>query len=488
MNNKSDDIERLSRDTRPQPAWQGGHPATPRKAALLLALALLAAGCHDLAAGRSSDDDPHLALERAILAECRPGAESPPPGFASRTTDIELRCGDNSRREGVPIEGRALNALGLRSFGKPADPADVALVRPYLAHTNADVRAAAVRVLEGWFADVAVPFPADDPALPADLEAAAAALAAAPAPPLSAADDDTRPLRRLAAAMRATGPLPERPFAVLTNDLGRLECWQRLFLVDANDSSLRRVQELLGVRYGGRDADPASPTAIRARWLLAPAVSPDGISWHAAVGPRLDRLVPREWNGCLIQDPTPRPPAATLAGGAAADLRLDDLPAYGGVLDWEALSFREDESLFHPQRRTVVEPASNDGNGFRHLSDFDRPEPFRPAAVDLALRPDPATPDGVILSVAQIFAIPEDAGGPVSAPATNVVLRDEVPLRPGQTALFGMRTETNESHCQDRRPILSDIPLIGGLFTSESVSTNAFETLLLVRYTPATKH
>ena len=334
-----------------------------KRLALLLPLLALAAGCHDLSAGRASGDDPFLATARAILAECRPGAEPPPPGSASRTAAIEFRCGDGFGWEGVPIEGRALNYIGIASFGKPADPADIALVRPYLAHTNADVRNTAVLVLEDWLADLAVPLPADDPALPADLEAAAEARAAEPAPPLPGGDgDDASTLRLLAAMMRTQGPRPERPFAVLTNDIGRLDCWKRVFLLDGDDSALRRVQEMLGVRYDGRDAPRADPAAIRSRWLLAPAVDSGGgtpvrpchvfpggewCRWHAAVGPRLDRLVPREWSGCVLPNPDSiwRSPAATLAGGAAAPVRLDELPAYGGALDWEALSFLEDESV-----------------------------------------------------------------------------------------------------------------------------------------------
>ena len=48
---KPDDTERRSRDTRPQPAWRGAHPATPRKAApfhriaAFLALLYAAASC-----------------------------------------------------------------------------------------------------------------------------------------------------------------------------------------------------------------------------------------------------------------------------------------------------------------------------------------------------------------------------------------------------------------------------------------------------------
>ncbi len=40
---KPDDTERRSRDTRPQPAWRGAHPATPRKAAPFLRFARRAA-------------------------------------------------------------------------------------------------------------------------------------------------------------------------------------------------------------------------------------------------------------------------------------------------------------------------------------------------------------------------------------------------------------------------------------------------------------
>ena len=36
----------------------------------------------------------------------------------------------------------------------------------------------------------------------------------------------------------------------------------------------------------------------------------------------------------------------------------------------------------------------------------------------------------------------------------------------------------------DRTPILSDIPLLGRLFTTETATTNVVETVLLVRYTP----
>ena len=459
-----------------------------KRLALLLPLLALAAGCRNLFDGQSPEDDPFLATARAILAECRPGAEPPPPGSASRTTAIEFRCGDGSGWEGVPIEGRALNYVGTASFGEPADPADVALVRPYLAHTNAAERNTAVRILEDWFADLAVPFPADDPALPADLEAAAEARAAEPAPPLPGGDgDDASTLRLLAAMMRTQGPRPERPFAVLTNDIGRLDCWKRVFLLDGDDSALRRVQELLGVRYDGRDASRADPAAIRSRWLLAPSVSPDGASWHAAVGPRLDRLVPREWGGCVLPDPKNlRSPAATLAGGAAAPVRLDELPAYGGALDWEALSFLEDESVRHPRRRIAEESATNDEDGFQYLPDsFDF---FVPDSVEFALRPDPATPGGVVLSAAQTFAFGDpdrvyvECSGP-RFPATNIVLRDEVQLRPGQTALFGVRG-TRRTHQTDRTPILSDIPLLGRLFTTETTTTNAVDTVLLVRYTP----
>ena len=356
-----------------------------------------------------------------------------------------------------------------RSPGDNPSPADIKIVHSRLAHTNAAERNTAVRILENWFADLAVPFPADDPALPADLEAAAEARAAEPAPSLPGGDgDDASTLRLLAAMMRTQGPRPERPFAVLTNDIGRLDCWKRLFLLDGDDSALRRVQELLGVRYDGRDASRADPAAIRSRWLLAPAVDSGGgtpvrpchlfpggkwCRWHAAVGPRLDRLVPREWGGCVLPDPKNlRSPAATLAGGAAAPVRLDELPAYGGALDWEALSFLEDESVLHPE---------------------------------FALRPDPATPGGVILSAAQAYADDHDYveySGP-RFPATNIVLRDEVPLRPGQTALFGVRG-TRTTHQTDRTPILSDIPLLGRLFTTETTTTNAVETVLLVRYTP----
>ena len=232
------------------------NPFNPMKRlALLLPLLALAAGCHNLSDGRATEDDPFLAQARAILAECRPGVEPPPPGSASRTTAIEFRCGDSSLWDGVPIEGRALEHVGIASFGKPADPADIALVRPYLAHTNAAVRNAAVRILEDWLADLAVPFPVDDPALPADLEAAAEARAAEPPPPLPAYDggDASTFLRLVAVERRVQGPLPERPFAVLTNDIGRLDCWERLFLLDGDDSALRRVQEMLGVRY------PTSP-------------------------------------------------------------------------------------------------------------------------------------------------------------------------------------------------------------------------------------
>ena len=467
---------------------------------LLLPLLALAAGCRNLFDGQSPEDDPFLEQARAILAECRPGAEPPPPGSASRTAAIEFRCGDDSLWEGVSIEGRALNYIGIGSFGKPADPADVALVRPYLAHTNAAERNMAVRILEDWFADLAVPFPADDPALPADLEAAAEARAAEPAPPLPGGDgDDVSTLRLLAAMMRTQGPRPERPFAVLTNDIGRLDCWKRLFLLDGDDSALRRVQELLGVRYDGRDASRADPAAIRSRWLLAPAVDSGGgtpvrpchlfpggkwCRWHAAVGPRLDRLVPREWSGCVLPDPKNlRSPAATLAGGAAAPVRLDELPAYGGALDWEALSFLEDESVLHPRRRIAEESATNDEDGFQYLPDsFDF---FVPDSVEFALRPDPSTPGGVVLSAAQAYADDHDyveCSGP-RFQATNIVLRDEVPLRPGQTALFGVRG-TRTTHQTDRTPILSDIPLLGGLFTTETATTNVVETVLLVRYTP----
>ena len=74
---------------------------------------------------------------------------------------------------------------------------------------------------------------------------------------------DASTLRLLAAMMRTQGPCPERPFAVLTNDIGRLDCWKRVFLLDGDDSALRRVQELLGVRYDGRDASRADLAAIR---------------------------------------------------------------------------------------------------------------------------------------------------------------------------------------------------------------------------------
>ena len=56
-------------------------------------------------------------------------------------------------------------------------------------------------------------------------------------------------------------------------------------------------------------------------------------------------------------------------------------------------------------------------------------------------------------------------------------------LRPGQTALFGVRG-TRKTHQTDRTPILSDIPLLGRLFTTETTTTNAVDTVLLVRYTP----
>jgi len=504
--------ERRSRDSRPQPARRP--PAPPCKSAqpppppamkrlvLLLPLLALAAGCRNLFDGQSPEDDPFLEQARAILAECRPGAEPPPPGSASRTTAIEFWCGDGSGWDGVPIEGRALNYIGIASFGEPADPADIALVRPYLAHTNAAERNTAVRILEDWFADLAVPFPADDPALPADLEAAAEARAAEPAPPLPGGDgDDASTLRLLASMLRTQGPRPERPFAVLTNDIGRLDCWKRVFLLDGDDSALRRVQELLGVRYDGRDASRADPTEIRSRWLLAPAVDSGGgtpvrpchvfpggewCRWHAAVGPRLDRLVPREWSGCVLPDPKNlRSPAATLAGGAAAPVRLDELPAYGGALDWEALSFLEDESVRHLRRHVAEESATNDADGFQYLPDsFDF---FVPDSVEFALRPDPATPGGVILSAAQAYADDHDydyveCSGP-RFQATNIVLRDEVPLRPGQTALFGVRGFRTIHHT-DWTPILSDIPLLGRLFTTETTTTNAVETVLLVHYTP----
>ena len=446
----------------------------------LLALALLAASCRDPVAGRASDDDPALAQARAILAECRPGAEPPPPGSASRSTVVEFRCGDSSFWEGVPIEGRALNTLGLLSCGKPADPVDVALVRPYLAHTNADVRTAAILLLEDWFADLAVPFPAEDPSLPADLEAAAEARAAAPAPPLP--DEEAEPaLRHVAAGLRVAGPQPLPPFAVLTNDLGRLECWARPFIVDADDSSLRCVQELLCVRYDKRDAARAAPSAIRSRWLLAPVVAPDEASWHAAVGPRLDRLIPRT-GGCVPGIfPVRLHPPATLAGGAAAPVRFADLPPYGGALDWEALAILEDDSA--APRRIVFDDASVPTNGFSFLSSIDLS--FGLAAVDLALRPDPATPGGVVLSAAQSFE--PDPQNVAPAFATNRILRAEVPLLPGQTALFGTRTDMVEVDDEDRVPVLSGIPLLGDLFTHRYTSTNASETLLLVRFTPATR-
>ena len=454
-----------------------------KRLALLLPLLALAAGCRNLFDGQSPEDDPFLEQARAILAECRPGAEPPPPGSASRTAAIEFRCGDGFGWEGVPIEGRALNYVGTASFGEPADPADIALVRPYLAHTNAAERNTAVRILEDWFADLAVPFPADDPALPADLEAAAEARAAEPAPPLPGGDggDASTLLRNTAVAMRGQGPLPERPFAVLTNDIGRLDCWARRFLVDGDDSSLRCVQDRLGVRYDERAVPRADPAAIRSRWLLAPSVSPDGASWHAAVGPRLDRLVPREWSGCVLPDPKNlRSPAATLAGGAAAPVRLDELPAYGGALDWEALSFLEDESVKHPRRRIAMEGATNDEDGFQYLPDsFDF---FVPDSVEFALRPDPATPGGVVLSAAQTFE--PDLQNVSPAFATNRTLRAEVPLFPGQTALFGARLDTVEASYRECVPVLSSIPLLGCLFTTETTTTNAVETVLLVRYTP----
>ena len=469
-----------------------------KRLALLLPLLALAAGCHNLSDGRATEDDPFLAQARAILAECRPGVEPPPPGSASRTTAIEFRCGDSSLWDGVPIEGRALEHVGIASFGKPADPADIALVRPYLAHTNAAVRNAAVRILEDWLADLAVPFPVDDPALPADLEAAAEARAAEPAPPLPAYDggDASTFLRLVAVERRVQGPLPERPFAVLTNDIGRLDCWKRVFLLDGDDSALRRVQEMLGVRYDGRDAPRADPTAIRSRWLLAPAVDSGGgtpvrpchlfpggkwCRWHAAVGPRLDRLVPREWGGCVLPDPKNlRSPAATLAGGAAAPVRLDELPAYGGALDWEELSFLEDESVKHPRRRIAMENDSDDAGGFQYLPDRDLP--FGLVSVDFALRPDPATPGGVVLSAAQTFE--PDLQNVSPAFATNRTLRAEVPLLPGQTALFGARLDTVEASYRECVPVLSSIPLLGRLFTTETTTTNAVETVLLVRYTP----
>jgi len=454
-----------------------------KRLALLLPFLALAAGCRNLFDGQSPEDDPFLEQARAILAECRPGAEPPPPGSASRTAAIEFRCGDGFGWEGVPIEGRALNYVGTASFGKPADPADIALVRPYLAHTNADVRNTAVLVLEDWFADLAVPFPADDPALPADLEAAAEARAAEPAPPLPGGDgDDASTLRLLAAMMRTQGPRPERPFAVLTNDVGRLDCWALRFLVDGDDSSLRCVQDRLGVRYDERAVPRADPAAIRSRWLLAPSVSPDGASWHAAVGPRLDRLVPREWSGCVLPNPDSiwRSPAATLAGGAAAPVRLDELPAYGGALDWEELSFLEDESVKHPRRRIAMENDSDDVGGFQYLPDRDLP--FGPVSVDFALRPDPATPGGVVLSAAQTFE--PDLQNVSPAFATNRTLRAEVPLLPGQTALFGARLDTVEASYRECVPVLSSIPLLGCLFTGEFTTTNAGEAVLLVRYTP----
>jgi len=448
---------------------------------LILPLLALAAGCHNLTVERSPDDDPRLAQARAILAECSPDAEPLPPGSMSRSSVIEFRCGVGSGWEGVPIEERVLNALGIFSFGKPVDPADIALVRPYLAHTNADVRAVAVRVLEQWLADLAVPFPADDPALPADLEAAAEARAAAPAPALpAAADDDSTLILHVAAAMRCQGPDPMPPFAVLTNDIGRLECWVRPFVVDADDSSLRCVQESLGVRYDERDASRASPTTIRARWLIAPGISPDGNSWHAAVGPRLDRLIPTTWQGAGTFPVRLHPPA-TLAGGAAAPVRLDDLPAYGGALDWEALSFREDEFVHHPQLRIVEENTPNDGDGFLFLSDSDFS--IGPASVDLALRPDPATPGGAVLTAVQ--TIRADGSDIDPAFATNRTLRAEVPLLPGQTALIGARIRLLENENEDRVPVLSSIPLLGELFTSSYTYTNAIETVLLVHYTPA---
>ena len=46
---KPDNHERRSRDARPQPAWRGVHPATPCKAALLLAIAMLSSGCRTTA-------------------------------------------------------------------------------------------------------------------------------------------------------------------------------------------------------------------------------------------------------------------------------------------------------------------------------------------------------------------------------------------------------------------------------------------------------
>ena len=455
-----------------------------KRLALLLPLLALAAGCRNLFDGQSPEDDPFLEQARAILAECRPGAEPPPPGSASRTAAIEFRCGDGFGWEGVPIEGRALNYVGTASFGEPADPADIALVRPYLAHTNADVRNTAVLVLEDWLADLAVPLPADDPALPADLEAAAEARAAEPAPPLPADDcgDASTLLRNTAAAMRVQRPLPVRPFAVLTNDVGRLDCWALRFLVDGDDSSLRCVQDRLGVRYDERAVPRADPAAIRSRWLLAPSVSPDGASWHAAVGPRLDRLVPREWSGCVLPNPDSiwRSPAATLAGGAAAPVRLDGLPAYGGALDWEELSFLEDESVKHPRRRIAMENDSDDAGGFQYLPDRDLP--FGPVSVDFALRPDPATPGGVVLSAAQTFE--PDLQNVSPAFATNRTLRAEAPLLPGQTALIGARLDTVEVSYRECVPVLSSIPLLGCLFTGEFTTTNAVEAVLLVRYTP----
>ena len=94
----------------------------------------------------------------------------------------------------------------------------------------------------------------------------------------------------------------------------------------------------------------------------------------------------------------------------------------------------------------------------------------------------------MVLSAAQTFAFGDrdpvfvSVCGPRFQP-TNIVLRDEVPLRPGQTALFGVRG-TRTTHQTDRTPILSDIPLLGGLFTTETATTNVVETVLLVRYTP----
>ncbi len=107
---------------------------------------------------------------------------------------------------------------------------------------------------------------------------------------------------------------------------------------------------------------------------------------------------------------------------------------------------------------------------------------YRKTGVLLNIEPIVFSNNRIDLTVSQEVSATVDSGsGAIASPTiSNRSLETQLSLQDGETAVLGGLIQDTVTHSENGIPLLKDIPLIGSAFSSDSISTDRTELLVLI--------